>query len=520
MIETWLANISKPDQLLLQNMSEEDRNDSFYTSLSFGTGGIRGKVGLGPNRMSVYLVKKIMRGYGQFLQSKGKTKVAIFHDNRQMGDAFQQEAVNVLATFGITTYAHAELRPTPLLSFTIRQMGLDAGINFTASHNPKEYQGIKLYDETGCQYIPSQLEAVLPLIEEASYFGDVPTASYAPIPASVEEDFISMVHGLSIKQGASIKTVYTPLHGAGSTLIKQVIPDVIPVEQQMVVDPYFTTVDYPNPEFETAYEYAYKTAKLVGAELILASDPDADRIGCSVLHQGNYRFLTGNEIAVLILDYIVSNKTFENGIIFKSIVTSQLGDAIAKKYGIEVQNTLTGFKWMGYEMNQTTKHVVMAYEESNGVILHDSVRDKDAFQGMFILHEAASVYKARGKTLVDRLDELATEFGHYQNETLNFVLEGESGMQLIAHLMTQFRHESLPGLDSRYDYLNDPVNNDNVLELTFGPSRVMVRPSGTEPKLKMYIETVSNESSHQQIITNLHRWVEEMSQTWTTKSAA
>jgi phosphoglucomutase len=220
------------------------------------------------------------------------------------------------------------------------------------------------------------------------------------------------------------------------------------------------------------------------------------------------------------LDYIVSNKTFKNGIIFKSIVTSQLGDAIAKKYGIEVQNTLTGFKWMGYEMNQTTKHVVMAYEESNGVILHDSVRDKDAFQGMFILHEAASVYKARGMTLVDRLDELATEFGHYQNETLNFVLEGESGMQLIAHLMTQFRHESLPGLDSRYDYLNDPVNNDNVLELTFGPSRVMVRPSGTEPKLKMYIETVSNESSHQQIITNLHRWVEEMSQTWTTKSAA
>jgi phosphoglucomutase len=511
MIQTWLDHVSLEHKAQLQAMSETERYDAFYTSLTFGTGGIRGKVGLGPNRMSIYMVRKIMVGYGQFLSKQGKTTVAIFNDNRQMGREFVQEAVNVLSTFGIRSYCYDELRPTPLLSFAIRYLGLDAGINFTASHNPKEYQGIKLYDETGCQYIPSQIESLLPLIDQASYFDSFPSAKYQLIRPEVEAAYLSMIQGLTLNHAPLIKTVYTPLHGTGSTLIQKVIPGIIPVTEQMVVDPYFTTVDYPNPEFETAYEYAYKTAKNVNAELVIASDPDADRIGCSVLHQGAYRFLTGNEIAVLILDYITEHKDVQGGVMFKSIVTSRLGDAIAKAHGIKVVDTLTGFKWMGYQMNMNTLPFVMAYEESNGVIVSDSVRDKDAFQGIKMLLEAASVYQLRGKTLVDRLDELALQYGRYYNETLNFTLEGEDGMRLIASLMEYFRIEAIPGVDQRYDYLKDPVNNDNVIELTMGPSRILVRPSGTEPKLKMYVETIDDVESFRQHVTMMKTIVKERS---------
>jgi phosphoglucomutase len=509
MFDQWLQHVSDTDKITLEGFTDAERTDAFYTSLSFGTGGIRGKVGLGTNRMSVYLVRKIMIGYGQFLSKQGKTTVAIFNDNRQMGRLFVQEAVNVLATYGIKSYCYDELRPTPLLSFAIRYLKLDAGINFTASHNPKEYQGIKLYDETGCQYIPSQIESLLPLIEEASYFESFPTAVYETIPADVEEAYLDMIRSLKLNDAPLIKTVYTPLHGTGSTLILKVVPEIIPVKEQMVVDPYFTTVDYPNPEFETAYDLAYQTAKEVGAKVVIASDPDADRIGCSVWHQGQYRFLSGNEIAVLILDYITQYKDVSGGVMFKSIVTSRLGDAIANAHGIKVVDTLTGFKWMGYQMNQTTLPFVMAYEESNGVIVSDSVRDKDAFQGITTLLEAASVYALEGKTLVDRLDELAELYGRYYNETLNFTLEGEDGMKLIVSLMDYFRHADIPGVDRRYDYLNDPDNNDNVIELTVGPSRIMVRPSGTEPKLKMYIETIGEEKFFTQHVTMMKTIVKE-----------
>ena len=509
MFNEWLANVSQGDQQRLLAMTKAQRYDAFYTTLAFGTGGIRGKVGLGPNRMSVYLVRKIMVGYGQFLAQQGKTTVAIFNDNRQMGRDFVQEAVNVLATFGITSYCYDELRPTPLLSFTIRYLKLDAGINFTASHNPKEYQGIKLYDETGCQYIPSQIDTLLPLIEQASYFGSFSKVPYKKIPDAVEAAYISMIHGLRLNDAPFIKTVYTPLHGAGSTLIEKIIPGIIAVPEQMVVDPYFTTVDYPNPEFETAYDLAYQKAKEVDAKLVIASDPDADRIGCSVWHQGGYRFLSGNEIAVLILDYITQRKNVSDGVMFKSIVTSQMGDAIAKKHGIKVVNTLTGFKWMGYQMNHNDLPFVMAYEESNGVIVSDSVRDKDAFQGIIVLLEAASVYAQSNKTLIDRLDELSTEYGHYYNETLNFTLEGEDGMKLIASLMAYFRKANIAEMDQRYDYFNDPVNQDNVLELTLGPSRIMVRPSGTEPKLKMYVETIGDAETFHRHVTMMKTIVKE-----------
>jgi phosphoglucomutase len=320
MFNEWLSHVSQDHQEILKSMSEAERHDAFYTSLAFGTGGIRGKVGLGPNRMSVYKVRKIMVGYGQFLNQQGKKTVAIFNDNRQLGREFVQEAVNVLATFGITSYCYDELRPTPLLSFTIRYLNLDAGINFTASHNPKEYQGIKLYDETGCQYIPSQIDSLLPLIDQASYFDSFPAATYQKIDASVEAAYLSMISQLKLQDAPLIKTVYTPLHGTGSTLIQKIFPTIIPVEEQMVVDPYFTTVDYPNPEFESAYEYAYKTAKAVGAKLVIASDPDADRIGCSVLHEGAYRFLSGNEIAVLILDYLTQHRKVAGGVDRKSVV--------------------------------------------------------------------------------------------------------------------------------------------------------------------------------------------------------
>ena len=509
MYDAWLSHVSAADKILLQQLSSEERSDAFYTSLSFGTGGIRGKVGLGPNRMSVYLVRKIMMGYGQFLQAAGKHTVAIFNDNRQFGRVFVQEAVNVLATYGITSYCYDELRPTPLLSFAIRYLKLDAGINFTASHNPKEYQGIKLYDETGCQYIPSQIESLLPLIEQASYFETFNVSSYQTVPADVESAYLTMIASLRLQDVPMISTVFTPLHGASSTLITKIVPSVIPVKEQMVVDPYFTTVDYPNPEFESAYVYAYKTAKRVGAKLVIASDPDGDRIGCSVLHQGAYRFLTGNEIAVLILDYVTRDRDVAGGVIFKSIVTSRLGDAIARKRGLRVVDTLTGFKWMGYQMNHNDLPFVMAYEESNGVIVSDTVRDKDAFQGIVVLMEAASVYALRGTTLVDRLSELASEFGRFDNETLNFTLEGASGMKQILQLMAYFRTGDIPGVERRYDYLNDPINNDNVIELTMGASRIMIRPSGTEPKLKMYIETFNDRESFDRHVTMMKTIVKE-----------
>ena len=515
MYDEWMQHVSDTDKDTLRAMSAAEREDSFYTSLAFGTGGIRGKVGLGPNRMNVYLVRKIMHGYGRFLAAQGHTTVAIFNDNRQKGREFVQEAVNVLATFGIVSYCYDDLRPTPLLSFAIRSLSLDAGINFTASHNPKEYQGIKLYDDTGCQYIPEQIEPLLAWIDEASYFETFPHASYKPIPARVEADYIHMVRSLSFQSVPLIKTVFTPLHGAASTLIQKIIPSFILVAEQMVVDPYFTTVAYPNPEFETAYEYAYKLAKKEQAALVIATDPDADRLGCSVLHQGQYRFLSGNDIAVLLLDYVTSQKAVAGGVMFKSIVTSRLGDEIAKKHGVQVVDTLTGFKWMGHQMNHNELPFVMAYEESNGVILSDTVRDKDAFQGILMLVEAASVIAQTNKTLVDRLAELEAEYGRFDNETLNITLEGAAGMKQIDHLMAFFRNEPLEGLTRRYDYQTDPVNTDNVIELTFGPSRIMVRPSGTEPKLKMYIETFNNSELFQQHVTMMKKVVKEQISSWT-----
>ena len=516
MFDQWLAHVTPADKQALLQLNETQRSDAFYTSLAFGTGGIRGKVGLGPNRMSVYLVRKIMVGYGQFLQQRGKQTVAIFNDNRQMGRLFVQEAVNVLATFGITSYCYDELRPTPLLSFAIRYLKLDAGINVTASHNPKEYQGIKLYDDTGCQYIPSQIESLLPLIEQASYFDTFAHASYTLVPNEVEDAYLLMISNLQRHDIPLIKTVFTPLHGASSTLIERVVPGIITVPEQMVVDPYFTTVDYPNPEFETAYEYAYQTAKRVNAALVIASDPDGDRLGCSVLHQGAYRFLSGNEIASLILDYVTRTRQVKGGVMFKSIVTSRLGDAIARKHGVRVVNTLTGFKWMGYQMNHNNDPFVMAYEESNGVIVSDSVRDKDAFQGIVLLLEAASVEALNGRTLIDRLTDLDKEYGRYDNETLNFTLEGASGMTQINALMEYFRTSSMKELDARYDYLNDPVNTDNVLELTFGPSRIMIRPSGTEPKLKMYVETINDPQTFVRHVTMMKTIVKEQTSSWTS----
>ena len=416
----------------LENMSEEELHEAFYTNLKFGTGGMRGIIGPGTNRMNIYTLRKANNGYGNYLiKNFKKPSVIIAYDSRHMSHEFAVDSANVLATMGIKVYLFDRITPTPVLSFAIRHIQASGGIVITASHNPSQYNGYKVYDNDGCQLLPDAVNKVIKEINEGLDVFDmqlgnfdeyVSTGKIIYVGDNINNAYIEEVKKVSVfpKINKLGKVVFTPLHGTGAyigeRLLKELGYDYYCVTEQMIPDPDFKTVPSPNPEDHRAFDLAIKLAKEKGADLVLATDPDADRLGTAILHQNQYHFLTGNQLGALMIYYLSSHRFFK-GTVFDTIVTSPLGAKIAKSKGLESFSTLTGFKYIGQQIKLSEKTITLfffGYEESSGFLIKDFVRDKDSFQPLVLISEIVSYYKQHGKTLIDVLDDIYKKYGYYE----------------------------------------------------------------------------------------------------------
>ncbi len=508
----------------LDSLNEKELEDAFYTDLEFGTGGLRGVLGVGTNRMNIYTVRRATLGFARYLINKkdARTKgVCISHDNRHMSKEFALSSAKVLANLGFKVYLFEDLRPTPELSFAVRYLKAIGGIMITASHNPKEYNGYKIYDEEGCQLLPSEANLVIKEIEAITdIFSVVEADSMDNITILGKEldeayvnDIKTIVRNPNCKK--DFKITYTPLHGTGQVFFPNVLKnlgyDVYPVLKQMTKDPDFSGVKTSNPENKEAYDESIEYAKEIGASLCLATDPDADRLGVAVLHNGEYVLLTGNQSATVLFNYIVNDKlnkkeSLENNYLFTTVVSSSLPALIAKKHGIKVETTLTGFKYIGAKAKEIegSGHYLFGFEESYGCLIKDSVRDKDSLQACIMLCEAAAYYYEQGKDLVDVLDDIYNEYGYTVEDISNIGLKGIEGKKKIELIMNHFRNNDI-SIDG-YDILikedmklgtildmktktvtKNPLETSNVIKYHLSNNTWFVlRPSGTEPKLKVY----------------------------------
>lgn len=531
--ETWL-NYDGLDQALkesLESMSETEIEDAFYKPLSFGTGGMRGIIGAGINRMNIYTLRKAAYGFAQFLletNKEAKTQgVAIAYDNRYQSDLFAKVCVGVLAANGIKSYLFEHLRPTPLLSFAVRQTGAAGGIMVTASHNPPNYNGFKIYDAEGCQLVPDLADQVVNHVNavedlfkiEAMPFDDAIEQGFVTLLGrAMDNEYLSYIKTVQLKpnQKKALKIVFTPLHGASREIgLRSLVEngyDVIPVEEQMIADSKFSTVKSPNPEDENAFEYAIKYGLKHKADLLIATDPDGDRLGIAVWHHNQYHFLSGNQTGAIFIDYLLKTlhekgKIPAHGMIYNTIVTSDFGAKIARTYGVNVHSTLTGFKFIGEQMKlieNTNETFLMGYEESYGYVIKDFVRDKDSIQAMVFASEIANDLKHLGKTLIDYLHELYDMYGAYREDLVSINLEGQAGEARIHDIMEYFRaykEETFNhvAIKAKEDYLKKiryeagrkmviDLPESNVVKFILDDeSWFVLRPSGTEPKLKIYI---------------------------------
>lgn len=534
--EQWLKEPSMDESLKaeLKAMSTTDIEEAFYKDLSFGTGGMRGILGAGTNRLNIYTLRRAIHAYAKFLLTRfndaSEKGVIIAHDNRYKSVDFAKEAAGVLAHYGIKSYLFDALRPTPELSFSVRYHAACGGIMITASHNPPNYNGVKMYDETGCQLVPALADQV---ITEFQTLDDIFALKRVDFKTAFDQGFIEMlgettdqaylnrVMHVQLKptQDKLIDIVFSPLHGTtrqlGMKTLQQAGYSVYPVAEQMHIDPEFSTVDSPNPENEKAFAYAKKQGLKVNADILIATDPDGDRLGLMCKHEDAYVFLTGNQTGAIFVDYLAKTlkslgKLPEKGVLFNTIVTSKFGAAIAKAYGLKVISTLTGFKFIGEQMHALEtqeESFVMAYEESYGYVIKDFVRDKDGLQAMLLAAEIANDLKKQNKTLVDYLNELYDTHGFYLDTLLNIVHEGKQGEALIKAIMDRFRNMHIESLNDKKlvfkeDYLhakrygqrketNLDYPKSNVLKFIFEKDTWFVlRPSGTEPKLKVYINVL------------------------------
>ena len=510
----------------LNSYTEEQLNDAFYTDITFGTGGMRGVIGAGTNRMNIYTLRRANYGYGKVLLAHyDKPSVAIAYDPRHKSLDFAKDSARVLASLGVKVFLFDKITPTPELSFAVRFLHATGGIVVTASHNPPEYNGYKIYDHTGCQYVPDLVDEVIKEIDKAPGYFDINPSSYDElvkeglieiIGKEVDEAFLNAVKGIQVKAGAKkeIKIVFTPLHGTsgylGSKLLTDLGYDFVAVKEQMVPDGDFSTVKSPNPENASAFELAIKYAKDAKADLVIATDPDADRLGIAVLHNGEYKYLTGNQTGAILINYLCKFRPFPKAKLFNTIVTGSLGAEIAQRHGIETFSTLTGFKYIGEQatlLEGTDTKFFFGYEESYGYVIGDFVRDKDSLQAITMISEAANYYHSIGKTLVDVLEDLYKEYGYHQEGLVNIGLAGEEGAKKIGRILNHFRVNNPAGFDivakedyelrKRYDYasgkesdLTLPVSNVIKFFLKDG-SWFVLRPSGTEPKMKVYIACVA-----------------------------
>ncbi len=529
-------------ELLEIEGNEEEINERFYRYLEFGTAGIRGILGAGTNRMNVYTVAHATNGLANYLSGFDKPSVAIAYDSRIKSDLFAKTAAEVLAGKGIKVYIYDELMPTPMLSYAVRELKCDAGIVVTASHNPAKYNGYKVYGPDGCQLTDNAANAVLAEISKTDIF-DVTKISFEEgiangsieyIKQELIDSYIALVLGQRVNKDvskeANLKVVYTPLNGTGNKPVRRVlsemgITDVTMVQEQEMPDGNFTTCSYPNPEIKESLQLGIDLCTATNADILLATDPDADRVGIAVPHEGEYKLISGNEVGVLMLDYIARCRTLsgnmpKNPIAVKSIVTTGLANRVGANYGIEVIDVLTGFKYIGeqiamLEENEQEDRFLLGFEESYGYLTGTFVRDKDAVIASMLICEMASYFKKVGSSIYIELQKIYEKYGRYIHKIGNFSCEGASGMEQMKNIMSGLRENPPSEIGalkvlSYSDYaqsvtidcktnektaINLPKSNVLLYNLEENCS-VIIRPSGTEPKIKAYYTVVEGKTGN------------------------
>lgn len=511
--DLWCSFDENTKEELLAITDEKEIEDRFYKELEFGTGGLRGIMGAGPNRMNKYTIAKATKGYADYLISRfdGTLSVAIAYDSRNNSQYFSQVAAGVLAANGIKVYIYDTLMPTPVLSFTAKHLGCNGGIVLTASHNPKEYNGYKIYDEKGCQLVPQFASQVIGFVnavtdlkgvEVMDFDEGVKSGKITVIGEEVLDEFLKEVKKQSIyEEKSDLKIVYTALHGTGNIPVRKILEgmNVSIVKSQELPDGNFSTVRSPNPEEKDALTLGIEQAKAEGADLVLGTDPDCDRVGTAVLHNGEYVLVTGNQIGALLVDFVLSNKKDalnSKSTLVKTIVTSEVGADIARSYGLNIVDTLTGFKYIGDQIGKYEitgeKEFVIGYEESYGYLVGTHARDKDAVVSSMLICQMAAYHKNNGRTLIDALECIYEKFGFYLDALDTFVLKGKDGAEKIQNTMTNMRENGTSLFDNIKEVLDyskgiGDLPKENVLKYTFADGSWMaVRPSGTEPKLKVY----------------------------------
>ncbi len=512
-INEWLLFDDDTKQELLKITDEKELEDRFYKDLAFGTGGLRGMMGAGPNRMNRYTVSKATLGLANYLQAEfsGEKRVAIAFDSRNNSESFAKSAAEVLAAKGIGVCLFDRIMPTPVLSFAVRYLQCTAGIVITASHNPKEYNGYKVYDRNGCQLVPRFADKVIAYVNAVTDLRGVPhldfeVAGSSGLIQTVGEEvlaaFLEAVRTQALfTEKSDLKVVYTPLHGTGNVPVRRILADynVSVVSEQELPDGNFSTVRSPNPEERDALTLAVEQAKRENADLVLGTDPDCDRVGIAVKHNGEFVLMSGNQVGALLADFVLQFKKSqlnEKSTLVKTIVTNDLGANIGRKYGLQIVETLTGFKYIGEQINRyeqnSDKEFVLGYEESYGYLVGTHARDKDAVVASMLICEMAAYHKANGRTLVDALQALYAEYGFYLDALDSFTLKGKEGTEKIRAIMNAFRTagtSAFEGVARVVDYAEgvDGLPKENVLKFLFeNGSWLAVRPSGTEPKLKVY----------------------------------
>ena len=553
--QKWVDFADLPDYLRqdLENMDEKTKEDAFYTNLEFGTAGMRGLIGAGTNRINIYVVRQATEGLARLIESKGGNEkergVAIAYDSRHFSPEFAFESAAVLAKHGIKSYVFESLRPTPELSFAVRHLNCFAGIMITASHNPAPFNGYKVYGEDGGQMPPHDADALTTYIraienpfavEVADVEAEKASGLIEVIGEAVDVEYLKEVKDVNINPalieefGKDMKIVYTPLHGTGEMLARRALAQagfdsVQVVEAQATPDPDFSTVKSPNPESQAAFALAEELGRKVGADVLVATDPDADRVGVEVLQKdGSYLNLSGNQIGAIMAKYILeahknAGTLPENAALCKSIVSTDLVTKIAESYGATMFNVLTGFKFIAEKIQEfEEKHnhtYMMGFEESFGYLIKPFVRDKDAIQAVLVVAELAAYYRSRGLTLADGIEEIYKEYGYYAEKTISVTLSGVDGAEQIKAIMAKFRDNGPKEFNATAISITEDFKaqtataaDGTVTALTTPPSDVLkytladgswiaVRPSGTEPKIKFYIAVVgeSNEESQAKI---------------------
>lgn len=544
MVNKWISSdkIEESYKIEINNLEEKELEDRFYKELEFGTGGLRGIIGSGTNRINIYTVGKVTQGYALFLKEKYKGEeisVAIAHDSRNKSDEFAKRVALIFAANNIKVYLYESLRPTPMLSFAVRHLGCKGGVVITASHNPKEYNGYKVYGEDGCQLTDNLAKEVYKYISSVDMFEGInlldekeaiALSKLEYIGENIDKIYIDKVKELVIrkelmKEASDLKMVYTPLHGSGYKPVKRVLEELgynnlEIVSKQKDPDGNFTTVPYPNPELESVFKLAIELAKEKGSDIIFATDPDCDRVGIAVKNKlGEYQLINGNQIGILLTEYILKslkelNRLDENGIVVKTIVTSDAVKVVAKDFNVKIIEVLTGFKYIGekiQEFETTNKKFIFGFEESYGYLMGTFVRDKDAVIAVTIIAEMALYYKKLGKTLVDALEDIYNKYICSNEELVNIELKGKDGQEKITKCIENLRNANIKNIGkfeiSRIqDYKlkveknleNNTINNldlpmSNVLKIIFKDGNwFVIRPSGTEPKMKIYFYVTSN----------------------------